>query len=405
MGKKNRKEPIQAVAAPVEERAAGDISISDPALAEYLGIARTGTLDVSEYSALGITGFYRAVSIIAGTIATLPLKTYKQSDTVKERAASFLDNPAGPYPLTPFAWKELVMLHLLIQGEAFLLHVYNGAGAMVGLWPVHRSAIAKVEWMGADKLFTVDLADGTQKQYTTADMTHVMAITTDGLRGIAPLTLFRQTIKLGLAGEIAATRSFSNGMLLSGIVTPDQDMEEEEAKTIKEGLMAKMAGVENAGDIAVINRSLKFSPWSMSLEDAQFLQSREFQVVEFARMFGVPPHLLGATEKQTSWGTGVAEQNVGLARYTLMPWTSRLEESLSALLMGTKWVEFDYAGLLQGSPKEEIDLLIAQVNAGLLTKDEARAIRNLPPLPKDEQQDQQSNGGDQEDEQSDDTSI
>jgi HK97 family phage portal protein len=385
LGKK-KKGPIQAVQdAPVEERTSVvEISISDPALAQYLGISRSGTLEVSESSALGSTAFYRAVSIIAGTIAGLPLKTYRRGpDDTRERSTSFLDHPAGPYPLTPFAWKELVMSHLLIQGETFLLHIYNGAGALVGLWPVHRSAVSDVEWSGTKKVFTVQMENGTTKLYTSDEMTHITGLTTDGLRGVAPLTLFRQAIQLGLAGDIAAKRSFSNGMLISGIVTPDTDMEEEEAKTIKEGLMAKMTGVENAGDIAVINRSLKFTPWSMTLEDAQFLQSREFQIIEFARMFGVPPHLLGATEKQTSWGTGVAEQNLGLARYTLIPWTGRIEEALSELLVGTKFCEFDYKGLLQGSPADEINLLIAQVKGGLLTEDEARAILNRPPKPND----------------------
>lgn len=394
------KKDVKAVAEQPETRN-GDgpsFSISNPALAEYLGLStgRNG-LEVSETTALGITAFYRAINIVAGTIAGLPLKTYRRvGDDKKERASSFLDNPAGPYPLTPFAWKELVMVHLLIQGEAFLMHVFNGAGVLVGLWPVHRSAIKKVEWSGAEKVFTVQMSDNTDKIFTQAEMTHIMALTTDGLRGLAPLTLFRQAVKLGLAGELAAYRSFANGMLIAGLVTPvTEDMDEEEATTIKEGLQAKIAGVEHAGDIAVVNRALKFEPWAMSMEDAQFIESREFQIIEFARMIGVPPHLLGATEKQTSWGTGVAEQNLGLARYTLMGWTSRLEEALSKLLSGTKFVEFEYAGLLQGSPAEEIRLLIEQVNAGILTKDEARAIRNLPPLPKQEAQ--PNKGGDPQD--------
>jgi HK97 family phage portal protein len=163
-------------------------------------------------------------------------------------------------------------------------------------------------------------------------------------------------------------------------------MTEAEAQKIKDGLKAKMSGIENAGDIAVINRALKFSPWSMTAEDAQFIESREFQVIEFARMIGVPPHLVGATEKQTSWGSGVAEQNLGLQKFTLMPWTSRIEESLSDLLPSPRFCEFEYAGLLQGTPAQEIELLIKQVDAGLLTVDEARAIRNLPPLTEEQKQ-------------------
>lgn len=368
------------------KRAADDlevrnVSISDPALAEYLGLSNSNGLTVTEEKALGITAYYRAISIVAGTIAGLPLKTFKRlDDGSKERVQSFLDNPAGPYGLTPFAWKELVMLHLLNHGEAFLLHIYNNAGVLIGLWPIHPLAVSKVEWRGFIKEFTVSREDGTQVVYGENELTHVMGLSLDGTRGIAPITLFRNAFKLGLAGELAATRSFTDGLLIGGLVTPEKDVEEDEALSIINNIRNKSTGVENSGDIILINRHLKFTPWTMTHEDAQFIESREFQVVEFARMIGIPPHLLGATEKQTSWGTGVAEQNIGLSRFTLMPWTSRLEEALSRLLMKTKFTEFDYAGLLQGSPAQEIDLLIKQVGGPFMTVDEARAIRNLPPL-------------------------
>jgi HK97 family phage portal protein len=135
------------------------------------------------------------------------------------------------------------------------------------------------------------------------------------------------------------------------------------------------------GDILFLNAQLKFTPWTIPPVDAQFIESRVHQIEEVARIFGIPPHLLGQTEKQTSWGTGVAEQNRGLARYTLMGWTSRIEQRLSTLLSRPTICEFDYAGLLQPAPEVEIPLLIQQVEAKLLTLDEARRIRNLPPLP------------------------
>jgi HK97 family phage portal protein len=157
----------------------------------------------------------------------------------------------------------------------------------------------------------------------------------------------------------------------------------EEAKLIKESLNAKMAGAENAGAIAFVNRSLKFSPWKMSNVDAQFLESRRFGIEEIARIFGLPVNLLSATGAVSNWGTGVSEANLGLQKYVLMGHTSRLESALSAILPPDHFAEFDYKGLLQGSPREEIELLIAQVTAGLLTKDEARQIMNRPPLPEE----------------------
>jgi len=388
MSKKSKRQT--AVVESVETRSGGTFTLNDVALAEYLGISTTGSSIVTDSTAMGVTAYWRAVNIIAGTIASLPLKTYREKpDGSREQVASFLDTPAGPYPLPPFNWKEMVMVHLLTRGETFLLHIRNGAGAIVGLWPVHPSAV-EVKWAGTGKEFTVTNADGTRSVYDQTEMTQIMGLTIDGLRGISPLNQHRRTIQLGINGEIAAARSFTNGALISGLVTPTTDMTPDEAAAVKAGLQAKITGVENAGDIAVVNRSLQFTKWAMTNEEAQFLASRQFQVEEIARMFGVPPHLLAQTEKQTSWGTGVSEQNLGLSRFTLMPWTSRLEEGLSLLLPSPRFVEFEFKGLLQGTPQQEVELLIQQVSAGLLTKDEARAILNRPPLPEQSVQQQPS---------------
>ena len=183
-----------------------------------------------------------------------------------------------------------------------------------------------------------------------------------------------------IAGERAAARMFSSGLLLGGIVTPTEDLDDEQAEAVISGLRAKLTGVQNAGDIAIVNAALNFTPWTVPGRDAQFLESRAFQVSDIARMFGVPKVLL-AEDGASTWGSGIAELNRGLARYTLAGYTSRIEQRLSRLLPQPRFVAFDYAGLMQGTPAEEIGLLISQVGAGLLTVNEARAIRDLPALP------------------------
>jgi HK97 family phage portal protein len=379
MGKKSKRDAQPAQA---EQRDAL-WSISNPGLSEWLGLSHTTTAGppVTERTSLGLTAVYRAVSLISGTIAGLPLKSYRETDGVKVPVGSFLDNPNGPDGLTPFEWVELVLVHLLLHGNAFLAHIHNGAGAVIGLEPLHPSCVTvdavDQPWR---KEFTVAMDDGTHKVFTPFDLTHIPAMGTDGLRGLSPITVSRQSIGTGLAGDEAAARIFSSGMLIGGLVSSDEQLTKEQAEELKAGLKAKMAGVDKAGDIAVVNASLKFSPWTMTADDAQFIETRVHQVEEVARIFGVPPHLLGQTEKQTSWGSGVTEQNRGLARFTLMGWTSRVEQRLSRLLSRPTSCEFEYAGLLQGSPQEEIQLLLDQVAGGLLTLDEARRIRNLAPL-------------------------
>lgn len=368
-----------------QERAT--FSVADPALAEFLGFGTnlTGAV-VSEQSSLGVAAVWRAVSVLSGAIANLPLRTYRDTDDGRQMVGSFLDDPGGFESMTPFEWVETVMVHLLLHGNAFLVHVYGGAGQLMGLQPVHPSAVAMD--VDADvpggKLFRVTMQDGSLRMFTAVDLTHIPALTTcPNGRGLSPIAVARNSLGTTISGDNSAARLFANGLLISGLVTPEEDMTEEEAKVIKEGLRAKMLGQDNAGDVAVINRKLKFEKWSMTPEDSQFIESRRFQIEETSRIFGVPPHLLMDMERQSSWGTGLIEQNQAWARYTLQGWTKRIEQRLSRLLPKPRFCEFDYKGLLRPTPGEEINLLLAEVNGGLITVNEARAVLNLPAISED----------------------
>lgn len=359
------------------------MTLADPAVAALLGFHPGDGVTVSEQTALTLSAVYRSVSIIAGSIASLPLRTLMDTPGgMRERSGSFLDFPHGRDGMTAFEWKELVVIHLLLNGNAFLQHVYNGAGTLAALHPVHPSMV-EVQWddqIPGAKRYVIQMGDGSRRTFSSRDMTQIMGPSLDGLRGLSPIALARLSLSTGLAGDKAANRQFRNGAMVSGLVTPDEDVTSAEAETIRDSLMQRMSGSENAGSIAVINRRLKFTPWTLSAADAQFLQSRSFQVEEVGRWFGVPAHLLGQNEKQTSWGSGLAEQNRGLARYTLTPWTSRIEQRMTRLLVVGKQAEFDYSAFVQPAPEDEIRLLIEQVNSGLLTLNEARRVRNLPPV-------------------------
>lgn len=380
-------------AQPVEMRAEEyPLRLDDGTFADWFGWGRgTAGVPVSAANALGLSSVYRAVALIAGTIAGLPLKTYRDlPDGTRTRVPSFLDRPAGPDGLTQFEWTELVVVQQLLFGNAFLCHVYSEGGQLIGLVPMHPTAVEvhAVETKEEErryfpflKYFKVRLTDGSTRTLTPLEVTHIPALSTDGLRGLSPVDVNKQAIATGMAGDLAAARMFGSGAMPAGLVTSEDEVSEEDARAIKQGLDDKVSGVQNAGKLAFVNRNLKFQPWIATAVDQQHLESRVHQVEEVARIFGVPPHLLGQTEKATSWGTGITEQNRGLARYTLMAWTSRIEQRLSRLLPNKQFCEFDYAGLLQGSAQEELDMLIRQVEVGLLTVDEARAVRNLPPLP------------------------
>lgn len=340
-------------------------------------------VSVTETSALGLSAFYRAGAVISGTIAPLPLRSLRTtSDDRREPVASWVDEPAGPDSYTPFELKEQVVWHLFLQGDAFLMHRYNGAGALVGVNPVHPLAVS-VEWDSSrpgGKLYRVTLVDGSTLDLDATTLTQVMGPSLDGLRGMSVITMARNSLGAAIAGDQAAGKMFANGGMLSGIITPEEDVEPDEVTAIQTDVNASMTGAENAGKIRVVNRKLKFTQWSMSAADAQFLESREFSVSEVARWTGVPANLLMKDGAVSTWGTGVEIQNRGLRQYTLASYTGRIEQRLSRLLPRTQLVEFDFAGLERPNPEQEIDLLIKQVDAGLLTPNEARRIRNLPPI-------------------------
>jgi HK97 family phage portal protein len=374
------------------ERSAASYSVADPTLAVMLGYTPAdGSILVSPSTALTLSAVYRAVSLVSGSIASLTLQTIEQDPAgPAQPVPSFLDNPGGEM-YTPFEWAELGMVSLVLKGEIFLQHIYNGAGAIAWLNPVLPEQVS-VFWDAkrpGGKRFevTIPAADGRPADVLTLDpssMTQIMGLTIDGRRGISAIGAARLSLGTALAGDKAANRQFSNGAMIAGLVTPDgdEDLEEGEAREVKETINRKMLGPENAGDIPVINRRLKFQAWQMSATDAQFIESRTFSVDEVGRWFGVPPHLLGLTEKSTSWGQGIAEQNRGLARYTLRPWTSRIEQRLTRLVANPRRVaRFDYTEFVEPSPEDKANLILSQVNGGLITPNEGRARMNLPNVP------------------------
>lgn len=367
-------------------------SIADPQLAIMLGYSPAdGSVVVSASTALTLSSLFRGLSIIAGSIASLTLRTIETDRSTGENKAvgSFLDNPGGDR-YTPFEWAELVVVSMVLKGEIFLQHIYNAAGALAWLNPVLPEQVS-VFWDATrpgGKRFEVTIPgiDGRKPEILTLDpssMTQIMAMSLDGRRGIGVIGAARISLGTALAGDKAANRQFSQGAMISGMVTPDgdEDFDEDEALTIKGMVNRTMLGPENAGDIPVINRRLKFSPWTMSAKDAQFIESRTFSVDEVGRWLGVPPHLLGLVEKSTSWGQGIAEQNRGLARYTLKNWTARIEQRLSRLLISPRKIaQFDYTDFIAPSPEDLVTLIISQVNGGLITPNEGRRRLNLPPI-------------------------
>lgn len=373
----------------------GLISIADPALAALFhpgGWTDIEGIAVDEFTSLGLSAIYRAVNLIAGTLASLPFKSYREdSGGIRQTVPSIFDDP-DPNGQTQYEWIETAFAHLILHGKAGALKVRTEAGGLAALPLVHPSAFrvelptreeyASGQLPAGGLWFCVSMADGREARLDADEFWYVPGLAMNGRIGAGLLWYARRSLATSIAGDRAAGNMFSNGALISGLAVPADDYDiTDDVPEIRRQLNSNVLGHENAGTIAVINRRLTFTPWTMTNSDAQFLESRSFQIEEVSRWTGVPPHLLMSSEKSTSWGTGLEEQNRAMARTVLAPWANRFEQRASRLLARPRWAEFDFHGLERPAPDVEIGLLIQQVQAGLLTIDEARAIRNLPPLP------------------------
>lgn len=342
---------------------------------------------VTPYTVLGLSAVLRSVSVISTTIAGLPLRTYERQGDEKVRVPdSVFDDPwPGIDGMTPFAWVETTLIHLLLWRRAFLWHEARDerTGFVSAYRPLLPDLIQKVERVNGRYQFTyIDDATREPVAVGSEQITYIPGPSLDGVNGHPMLNAARAIFSGAISGDKAAQLTLRRGIRLAGLVTPEEgeEFEPTEGDAILEMLRAKVVGREHAGDVALINKRLKLQPWTPNNIEMQWNETRQMVLGEIERLFGMPPHLLADTEKQTSWGTGVAEQNLGLARYTLRGWSDRLEQTLSRVLPDGQFCEFDYKGLLQGTPAQEIELLIKQVEAKLLTLDEARRILNLPPL-------------------------
>jgi HK97 family phage portal protein len=370
---------------PVEQR---NYSISDPRVFEFFGAAPSLTgAHVSEHSVLGLAAVWRCVHIISGGIATLPLRAIQESNGITSRVPSWLDNPFGN--LTRFELIQTALLHLLLHGNSYLAHVYGGAGQLIGVNPIHPSAVSiDVDDQGR-KTYKVSLANGTTQVFVDAAqsngshyvITHIKSLSTDGIYGLSPLRLARDgAFGTAIAADRSAASFHGNGPSVAAIASFDETTSAEEAKELGAQLDRGLTGPANSGRIGYINRNVQIHPLTVNHEESQWLQSRQFQKSEIATWFGIPDSLVGLSEKQSSWGTGIREMHQAMAAWTFKLWTAPIEDRLSLLLPPTQKAEFDYRALLSPDPETEIELLLKQAGRPIQTVNEVRRKLNMPPI-------------------------
>ncbi|MFF4746798.1 phage portal protein [Streptomyces sp. NPDC001268] len=362
------------------------VPLTSSSLLQLLGGTGSDSgVSVSESSALHMPAVWRSVALIAGVSAALPLHTYL--DGTRDRTDSRLLK--DPHPeLTPLELWRLAYVARVLWGNGYLQKVRDGAGNIVQLWPItpSRVQVGRVRPtadLPTGKLFQVTDDWGANRTLTTREILHIPGLGYDGLTGVSPVRLAAEGIGLAQAAEKSAGALFGRGNLLGGVLQTEQRLNATQAEALRSRWDAAASGLANAQRTAVLDSGASFKPITMPNTDAQFLESRQFQVVEVARMFGVPPFLLMSTEKSTSWGTGLEQQAQGWVTFDLAPtWLAPTEQRITKeLLPANEYAKYALQGLLRGDSSSRATFYRAMRDTGVMSADDIRALEDMPPLP------------------------
>jgi HK97 family phage portal protein len=363
------------------------VPLTSSSLAELLGggTPLEAGVAVTETSSLRMPAVWRAVSVVANVSAALPLHTYTAG--TKDRASVALLE--DPHPeLTRFELWRLVYVHRLLWGNAYVQKVKSPAGQVVQLWPIRPDRVAvdrerPSEDNPSGKVFWVQTEDnGPRMRLTSREIMHLPALGYDGVTGCSPIRAAAQGIGLGIAAEKSAARLYGSGNMISGVLQTEQRLTPDQAAALKANWRAKMGGSQAAHDVAVLDSGASFAPVAMPYKDSQFLESRMFQVTEVARMFGVPPFLLMATEKSTSWGTGLEQQAQGFVTWDLGPtWLTPTEQRVTKeLLPPNVYAKYQLGGLLRGDSAARATFYRAMRDSGAYSANDILALEDMPPI-------------------------
>lgn len=359
------------------------VPLTHSALVEWLGGAKvTAGKSVTEESCFGMPAVWRAVNLIAGTGASLPLHAYVSQGAARivQTSGPEAELLANPHPdMTPFELWELGFGSVCTWGNAAYRKLRDQRGRLRELWWINPSRVRYGRAKDGTKVYTID--GNEDEPLTDREILHIPGFGYDGVCGVSPIRRAREGIGLALAAEEYGARLFGSGSLATGILTTEQRLSQETADELKARWKATGTGLESAHDIRVLGAGAKFQQLTIPPEDAQFIESRRFQIAEVARMFGIPPHMLGETERSTSWGTGIEEQNIGFVTYTLRPWLTRFEQRISQLWRGSGvYAHYSVEGLLRGNTEARAAFYTQLWNLGVLSTNDIRALEELTPV-------------------------
>ena len=365
----------------------------------FLGGTSSGKY-VTERSAMQMTAVYCCVRILSEAVASLPLQFYRYTDDGgKEKAVEhplyFLLHDEPNPEMTSFIFRETLMTHLLLWGNAYSQIIRNGKGEVVALYPLmpDRMKVDRDEHGRLYYEYTVYDADdvdgrkGTDRVGRTVrlqphDVLHIPGLGFDGLVGYSPIAMAKNAIGLAIATEEYGSKFFANGAAPSGVLEHPGTIKD--PSRVRESWQATFGGSGNANKIAVLEEGMKYTPISISPEQAQFLETRKFQIDEIARIFRVPPHMIGDLEKSSF--NNIEQQSLEFVKYTLDPWVSRWEQAMVRALLTPEekkkyFFKFNVDGLLRGDYQSRMNGYATARQNGWMSANDIRELENLDRIP------------------------
>ena len=361
----------------------------------FMGGTTAGKL-VTERSAMQMTAVYSCVRILAEAIAGLPVHLYRYTDDGgKEKA---LDHPLylllhdEPNPeMSSFVFRETLMTHLLLWGNAYAQVIRNGRGEVIALYPLMPNKMT-VDRDSKGQLYyeymrSTDEAGGKNETVILppSDVLHIPGLGFDGLVGYSPIAMAKNAIGLAIATEEFGSKFFANGAAPSGVLEHPDTIKD--PQRVREAWQTQFGGSQNSGKIAVLEEGMKYTPISISPEQAQFLETRKFQINEIARIFRVPPHMLADLEKSSF--SNIEQQSLEFVKYTLDPWVIRWEQSIQRTLLTPSekkeyFVKFNVEGLLRGDYQSRMTGYATARQNGWMSANDIRELENLDRIPAEE---------------------
>jgi HK97 family phage portal protein len=338
---------------------------------------------VNERTAMQTSAVYACVRILSESIAGLPLHVYRhKADGGKERNANHplqrLLHDEPNREMTSFVFRETLMAHLLLWGNAYAQIVRDGRGYPVALYPMLTDRMAVDRDATGELIYTYQ-SDKGQVKLRRESVLHIPGLGFDGLIGYSPIAMAKNAVGLALATEDYGAAFFANGANPGGVLEHPGVIKPEQADRLRESWQSQFGGA-NAHKVAVLEEGLKFHQMSIPPEQAQFLETRKFQINEIARIFRVPPHMVGDLEKSSF--SNIEQQSLEFVKYTLDPWVVRWEQSLmQALVLPSEKaavsIRFNLDGLLRGDYQSRMQGYSVGIQNGFYSVNDVRNLEDL----------------------------